>query len=526
MTKSKLTEPNLIKITVFFIVILIINQVFLFKGLDDIALSIYFEMIIFAGIVVYAFLATASLYGAKTKVNLNFIGITWGSLVFLTNGIIAILMLAYWFKLIEIVMIIFLNLGKTFFTLSLFIPVINYKKIDDYLMSNIRLVVVTIGLFLLELILIYILYKLESLSASIVIAVNMFNVVLSLMLALEVLIQKNQVLNMIPVMAIVLANVILVLNPRTLNAYIQSMLLIVLAGTLFFYDLNHQNFEIPNREKENLMAQFNVYSKNLKKVIDKRTYEVNEVNQRIIDELEYAKEIQQSLLPSNHYTYQDVTFYSGYFPCERLSGDFYDVFRIDEDHIALYFLDVAGHGISAALMTMLSNNFLRSSDQSISRLWEIKPERTISHFYDHFNRLNIPDEMHLVIFYATYNLKTRELTYCSGGMNCAPILTKKSGQTILLEKSEGFPICKMDDFFKPQYKSAKITLDKGDRILFYTDGLIDKEKNNIYDMKSIVKEMKQSKTINTKVLNDKIFEKIEPFKDSLNDDITYIIMDV
>ncbi len=171
---------------------------------------------------------------------------------------------------------------------------------------------------------------------------------------------------------------------------------------------------------------------------------------------------------------------SEYFPCERLSGDFYDIYRIDEDNIGMYVLDVSGHGISAALMTMFCNNFIKSTERLIKRYRGLKPHRNLKHFYEEFNKMNFPEEMHMVIFFASYNISTRTLTYCTGGMNCYPILVRKSGDAEFLNQSQGFPICQMSEFFTPEYKSAKIDLMPGDRIVFYTDGLIDKFKKQCY----------------------------------------------
>ncbi|MDK2866486.1 MAG: phosphoserine phosphatase RsbU/P [Clostridiales bacterium] len=275
-----------------------------------------------------------------------------------------------------------------------------------------------------------------------------------------------------------------------------------------------------------MYRQFNVYSQNLRKLIDKKTVQIREANQSIINELEYARVIQQSLLPPRKYTYRDVTLVSDYYPCERLSGDFFDVFRIDDEFIALYYMDVAGHGISAALLTMLSNNFLRAQDHQLKRLWAQRPDKSLKFFYDHFNSLSLPEEMHLVIFYATYNLTTKVLTYCSGGMNCAPVVFRKNGNYEILDQSDGFPICMMGNVFSPVFASANVLLRPGDRVVFYTDGLTDKDKNKIFNDEELIAFCRQHRKKSIRDFNAVLTEKIAPNKDDLNDDITYIIMDI
>lgn len=276
----------------------------------------------------------------------------------------------------------------------------------------------------------------------------------------------------------------------------------------------------------NAENQIKLYAENLEKIITKRTTEIKEVNTRLINELEYAKRIQQSLLPLKKLSFKNTIFMSEYFPCERLSGDFYDIYRIDDENIGMYVLDVSGHGISAALMTMFCNNYIKSTERLIKRYRGLKPHRNLRHFYEEFNKMNFPEEMHMVIFFASYNISTRMLTYCSGGMNCYPIVVKGTGETFYLDQSSGFPICKMSDFFTPEYVSARLELERGDRVVFYTDGLIDQYKNNTMDEEELVALTKEFSDRPLKELYNVLKEKIDPLVEDLEDDITYFIMEV
>lgn len=276
----------------------------------------------------------------------------------------------------------------------------------------------------------------------------------------------------------------------------------------------------------NAENQIKLYAENLEKIITKRTAEIKEVNTRLINELEYAKRIQQSLLPLKKLSFKNTIFMSEYFPCERLSGDFYDIYRIDDENIGMYVLDVSGHGISAALMTMFCNNYIKSTERLIKRYRGLKPHRNLRHFYEEFNKMNFPEEMHMVIFFASYNISTRMLTYCSGGMNCYPIVVKGTGETFFLDQSSGFPICKMSDFFTPEYVSARLELERGDRVVFYTDGLIDQYKNNTMDEEELVALTKEFSDRPLKELYNVLKEKIDPLVEDLEDDITYFIMEV
>lgn len=307
-----------------------------------------------------------------------------------------------------------------------------------------------------------------------------------------------------------------------LNSAFRLLALIFVLEAVTLYDITTSSSDVKSQEE-----QLKLYAERLDIVIEKRTQKIQDKTNQFMSELEYAKLIQQSLLPQKKMHFKNGTnFLSEFFPCEKLSGDFYDIYKIDEDNIAMYILDVSGHGISAALMTMFCNNYIKSTERLIKRYRGLKPHRNLKHFYDEFNNMNFPEEMHMVIFFASYNVVTKVLTYCSGGMNCEPIVFKKNGSFELLDKSVGFPICKLSEFFQPDYSSEKILLEEGDKVIFYTDGLVDKLKNNIIDNDELIELFINNSSYSLKEINEILVSKINPYKDSLDDDISYFIMEI
>ena len=293
-----------------------------------------------------------------------------------------------------------------------------------------------------------------------------------------------------------------------------------------YHSLFEYNIVTPVNELINEEKQIKLYAENLEVIVDRRTTEMNSNNMRLIQEIEYAKSIQQSLLPARKVNFNKVIFTSEYFPCERLSGDFFDIYRLDDDNIGMYVLDVSGHGVSAALMTMFCNNYIKSSEKLIMKYRGLKPHRNLKHFYEEFNKMNFPDEMYMVMFFASYNIESGVLTYASGGINCYPLLMRKDGTKEYLDKSKGFPICKMSDFFTPTYTSETTQLKKGDRIIFYTDGLVDNVKNDTISEEVLEEVMFNYRDLSLKSLNNKIKSYIQT-EDGLNeDDITYFVMEI
>lgn len=311
---------------------------------------------------------------------------------------------------------------------------------------------------------------------------------------------------------------------RALSSQILMQIVEVFAYGFILYEifsLNRQRNRayITTREK-----QIKLYADHINHVIEKRTKEIENMNQVLNDDLEYARNIQQSLLPKKDIYYLNTHFVSNYFPCEKLSGDFFDIFPIDHQHIGMYLLDVSGHGVSAAMLTMFCKNSIISGERLIRRYRGLKPHKNLEHFYDVFNQVNFPDETHMVMFFASFNKDTRVLKYSSGGLNCYPIVRSVNGELYELSENVGFPITRLGEIFKPNYKSSSMVLKAGDLVFFYTDGLIDGNKNGILDMdmlKSLIRKHETAKSI-----DDVLSKRISRFNDSLSDDITYFIMEV
>ncbi|NMB95675.1 MAG: SpoIIE family protein phosphatase, partial [Clostridiaceae bacterium] len=136
-------------------------------------------------------------------------------------------------------------------------------------------------------------------------------------------------------------------------------------------------------------------------------------NKQHMDDINIAKKIQMSFLPTN--LKQDkVSFSFIYSPCKELGGDFLDIFMIDEEHMGLYIADVAGHGITASLLTV----FLRSSfNKSI-----LSPSVALTELYNEFNAVGFDDNLYITVFYAILDFKNNAITYANAGHSTCPIV--------------------------------------------------------------------------------------------------------
>ncbi len=279
-------------------------------------------------------------------------------------------------------------------------------------------------------------------------------------------------------------------------------------------------------EKEELNKQKDNYAKMLKKEIKSRTKGLEDMNELLRSEIDSAIRLQKSILPKSRLSFDGVQFISGNYACDKLSGDFFNIYKNDDENIGMYILDVSGHGINAALLSIFCYNYIRSSTERSNKYIGNNPQNNLKRLYYEFNNMNFPDELHLVIFMASYNIKTKILNYVSGGMNILPILVRKNGEVRELDDSEGFPICKMGEYYTPEYKSSEIKLDVGDRVIFFTDGLVDSRKGINLTIDGLKKIMVNAVNKDLSSVSETLKENIEPFVHVLEDDITYFVLEV
>lgn len=193
--------------------------------------------------------------------------------------------------------------------------------------------------------------------------------------------------------------------------------------------------------------------------------ELFNANMRMRDDIDFAKTIQKQLLPRKKtYHNLDISYY--YRPSEDLSGDLFGVNVLDDDKVGVFISDVVGHGVSAALLTM----FLR---QNISALvgegYGIYPNLLLTKLKENFGDLGLAPSIYATVFYGYYSKSKGTLTYANGGHNCQPILIR-DGRATHIEAS-GFPIS--DLFLAVDYREGKVKVKKGDKLVFYTDGVIE-----------------------------------------------------
>lgn len=211
----------------------------------------------------------------------------------------------------------------------------------------------------------------------------------------------------------------------------------------------------------------------LERQVVQRTTEYSQANAKLLKNLEDAKNIQMALLLPNFPNFESLEFAVRYMPCEQVGGDFYRVFRLDDEHVGIFFGDVAGHGVSAAMVNVFVSQTVRFKVEYEGGHYRIfTPRGVLMHLHHSYNEMAFPEEIYILLFYGIYNTRSGMLTYSSAGFNMAPMIMSPDGKVRTLPM-EGFPICHFGDHFKPTYKSHQTHLDPHDVMVLYSDGLIE-----------------------------------------------------
>jgi sigma-B regulation protein RsbU (phosphoserine phosphatase) len=176
-------------------------------------------------------------------------------------------------------------------------------------------------------------------------------------------------------------------------------------------------------------------------------------------ELERAREIQQSLLPKDIPQIAGFEVAAAWQPARMVSGDYFDVIKLGERRLAICIADVAGKGISAALL-MAS---VQATVRAFARESE-SPARVCSRVNSVLCG-NIATGKFVSFFYGILDATTCTLQYCDAGHPC-PILV--SGGSVRQLRADG---AVLGIFPAWNYQDATIELNSGDRLLLFTDGI-------------------------------------------------------
>jgi sigma-B regulation protein RsbU (phosphoserine phosphatase) len=189
---------------------------------------------------------------------------------------------------------------------------------------------------------------------------------------------------------------------------------------------------------------------------------------KIQQESDIAKNIQTSILPSDGEYDGAVNINSIYLPADDLGGDVFGIVKVSETQTLFYIADVSGHGIQASLLTV----YLREKIRSAGRMAAKGLEVLIGEVLRDFVSLDIDASIYATALFCSYDKLNHELKVANAGHNCMPLIIRSGGRAEELQV-RGMPISKISNLVGLLPEEEVISMMPGDRIILYTDGLIE-----------------------------------------------------
>jgi len=193
------------------------------------------------------------------------------------------------------------------------------------------------------------------------------------------------------------------------------------------------------------------------------------INQHFIEvdqEMRLAGRLQRDFLPRDLRPVGPVCFAPLYRPVTWVSGDIYDIFRVDEDHVGFYVADAVGHGMAASLLTMFIKHTIAPKEITPQGYRIREPGETLTILNEALSEQNLPNCQFVTACYCLFNIKTLELRFARGG-HPYPLLITGDGAVTELKSHGGL----MGLFKGTSFPTSSVQMHPGEKLILYTDGI-------------------------------------------------------
>jgi|WetSurMetagenome_2_1015567.scaffolds.fasta_scaffold01321_3 phosphoserine phosphatase RsbU/P len=243
--------------------------------------------------------------------------------------------------------------------------------------------------------------------------------------------------------------------------------------------------------------------------------------ERIESELKIASDIQMSILPRTFPAFPERTefdIYATIKPAREVGGDFYDFFFVDEDHLLFVIGDVSGKGVPASLFMAITRTLLKASASS-----DTPPVAILQKVND---RLAEDNEscVFVTVFCGILNIGSGEVIYANGGHN-PPLIIRSGDSTDFIVMPKGMALGVMEG---TPYELAKLTLEPGDVLFTYTDGVTEamNPRYELFSDKRLQEDLFAARHDSLEELSQGLMKRITVFADGADqsDDITILAL--
>ena len=171
--------------------------------------------------------------------------------------------------------------------------------------------------------------------------------------------------------------------------------------------------------------------------------------------------------------HSEIDIYAISVPAKEVGGDFYDMFLVDDNHLAVCIADVSGKGVPSALFMMVSKILIKVITDEGGKVNEVITR--VNNILSNGNKIGL----FITAWFGVLDLKTGVIEFVNAGHNPPLIYSSKRGSFEYLRTKANFVIAGMEEI---QYEKSEHKLEPGDKLFLYTDGVIETtdDKNELY----------------------------------------------
>ena len=246
---------------------------------------------------------------------------------------------------------------------------------------------------------------------------------------------------------------------------------------------------------------------------------IAEAAARIDKELEYAKQIQLSALPTNFPAGEEYSIYAEMIAAKEVGGDFYDFYKLNDTTVAILVADVSGKGIPAAMFMMTAKTIIKDLAErglAVNEIFTKANEKLCE---------NNESSMFVTAWMGIIDITTGNMQFANAGHN-PPLLKRADGSFAYLKTRAGFVLAGMEGI---RYRAGELTLGPGDRLFLYTDGVTEATnvENELYGEDRLQAFMNRNEAMEATALLPALKADIDAFVGEAPqfDDITMLIFD-
>ena len=249
-------------------------------------------------------------------------------------------------------------------------------------------------------------------------------------------------------------------------------------------------------------------------VAARRTLRRDQQLQEIQNELEVARRIQLSILPTEFPSSTDFRVAARYVPMTSVAGDLYDYIIADDHQVGLLIADVSGHGVPAALIASMVK--LAAASQ---RAVAADPSKFLSGMNSAL--LGNTQNQFVTAAYVHLNSESGELRYSAAAH--PPLLLVRNGCVTQIEEN-GLMLAAFDF---ASYSTAVHKLEAGDRVVMYTDGILEASNaaGDFFGHNALCDVLAKTRRLSPAMAADSIISSVRQWSAKQDDDLTVLVCD-